>query len=171
MFLLILKARRRALGRNLHDDWATYFLLGPVMIGMVLLLGRRIFNDFAVDIGRIKPVDFSDETILRFTFALLFLKVFFNFLPLARRFYPTERWLSVDDLLPIRFEIRYQVFYLEQLVRDLPFFIVAVFLLMFFGKGNLVGWAVMIWLFFPGIEIGFTLTWIHLRSPNRAELL
>lgn len=171
MFLLILKTKLRGLRRILSEEWATYFILGPVMVGSVVLLGKRIFNDFGAGIGAVQAIYLSEESVLRFAVMLLFLKVFFNFIPLARRFYPTERRLTIDDLLPITYEIRYQVFYIEQLVRDLPFFIVVTFLLMFFGKGNLVPWALMIWLFFPGIEIGFTLTWIHLRSPNRVELL
>ncbi|MFQ5598007.1 MAG: hypothetical protein ACE5GK_08155 [Nitrospiria bacterium] len=170
MFGLILKAKGRAIARELSGDWPTYFLLGPLMIGVVLLLGRRIFDDFAVNVGRIKPVDFSEETILRLAFVFLFLKVFFNFLPMARRLYPTDQTLRVDDLLPIDFRIRYQVFYLEQLLRDLPFFIFGTFLVLFFGKMNLIGWPFLVWCFFPGVEIGFTLGWIHFRSPDRKEL-
>ncbi len=171
MFLLILKTKLRALRRILAEDWATYFILGPVMVGSVVLLAKRIFKDFAADIGAVQAVELSEETVLRVAIMLLFLKIFFNFLPLARRFYPTERRLTIEDLMPITFEIRYQVFYVEQLVRDLPFFIGVTFILMFFGQTSLVPWALMIWLFFPGIEIGFTLMWIHFRSPNRVELL
>ncbi|HIE66012.1 MAG: hypothetical protein ABGX83_00355 [Nitrospira sp.] len=171
MFILILKTKLRVLLRILAEEWATYFILGPVMVGSVVLLGKRIFKDFGAGIGAVQAVNLSEETVLRLSIMMLFLKVFFNFLPLARRFYPTERRLTIDDLLPIRFDTRYQVFYVEQLVRDFSFFVVVTFLLIFFGKDDLVPWALMIWLFFPGIEIGFTLTWIHLRSPNRLELL
>ncbi|MFQ5579564.1 MAG: hypothetical protein ACE5FZ_03050 [Nitrospiria bacterium] len=171
MFFLILKTKLRSLRRILAEDWATYFILGPVMLGSVVLLANRIFKDFGAGIGSVQAVNLTDETVLRLAIMMLFLKVFFNFLPLARRFYPSERRLTIDDLLPISFEIRYQVFYVEQLVRDFPFFIVITVLLMFFGKISFVPWVLMFWLFFPGIEIGFTLMWIHLRSPNRLELL
>jgi len=170
MLSVILKAKLRDMTRKLSEDWATYFLLGPVMIGVALLLGRKIFYDFAVGIGRIKPVSLAEETLVRLCFAFLVFKVFFNFLPLAKRLYPTERLLKVEDLLPIDFSVRYQVFYLEQLLRDLPFFVMGGVLVLFFGKPDLIGWPLTIWLFFPGVEIGFTLSWIHLRSPDRVEL-
>ncbi|MFQ5544083.1 MAG: hypothetical protein ACE5FY_07000, partial [Nitrospiria bacterium] len=170
MFLIILKSRLKALSRELAKEWATYFLLGPVMVGVVILLGRRIFNDFAVDVGKIQQVSLTQDTIVRLTLVFLFLKVFFNFLPMAKRLYPTERSLTMDDLLPIDFSTRYQIFYLEQIFRDLPFFVVGLFLTLFVGNDNMLLWVFVIWLFFPGIEIGFTLTWIHFLSPDRAQL-
>lgn len=139
-------------------------------MGVAFLMGRKIFNDFAFGIGRIQPVSLSEETAVRLAFSFLVLKVFFNFLPLARRLYPTERSLSLEDLLPIKFNIRYKVFYLEQLIRDLPFFAGGAVLLVFFGQTDLLVWPFMIWLFFPGVEIGFTLTWIHFWSPDRKKL-
>jgi len=148
----------------------TYFVLAPLMIGVVFLLGRRIFADFSVHIGRIKPVSLPQEVVVRLAFFMLFLKVFFNFTPLAKRLFPTERALRIEDLLPIDFNIRYYVFYIEQLFRDLPFFIFALFLVFFFGRPDLFGWPVTMWLLFPGVEIGFTLAWIHFRSPDRKEL-
>ena len=72
--------------------------------------------------------------------------------------------------MPIAFNIRYKVFYFEQLFRDLPFFAIGTILLIFFGKTDLLVWPFMIWFFFPGVEIGFTLTWIHFWSPNRKRL-
>ncbi len=170
MFSVILRAKFRAITRVLREEWATYFLLGPIMIGVALLLGRKIFYDFAVDIGRIKAISIPEDLLVRLGFATLFLKVFFNFLPLAKRLYPTEQNLKVEDLLPINFNIRYQVFYLEQLLRDLPFFILGTVLVLFFARPDLIGWPLTIWLFFPGVEIGFTLAWIHIRSPDRVEL-
>ncbi len=170
MFRTIIKTKLRAIRRVLSYDWATYFILGPVMMGVAFLLGRKIFKDFAFGIGRIQPVSLSEETVVRLAFAFLALKIFFNFLPLARRLYPTERLLSVEDLLPIAFNIRYKVFYFEQLFRDLPFFAIGTILLIFFGKTDLLVWPFMIWFFFPGVEIGFTLTWIHFWSPNRKRL-
>jgi len=91
----ILKTKLRIIIRTLSDDWPTYFVLGPVVIFVALLLGRKIFYDFAVDIGRIRPVSLSEETVVRLLFAFLFLKIFFNFLPLAKRIYPSERSLDV----------------------------------------------------------------------------
>ncbi|MFQ5589083.1 MAG: hypothetical protein ACE5F7_09610 [Nitrospiria bacterium] len=170
MFQIILKARLRVIGRTLSRDWATYFILGPVMIGVALLLGRRVFNDFAFGIGRIKAVSISEELAVRLAFGFLALKVFFNFLPMARRLYPTERSLSIEDLLPIDFHVRYKVFYFEQLFRDLPFFVGGMALLLFFGQTDLLVWPLFIWAFFPGVEIGFTLTWIHFWSPDRKQL-
>jgi len=170
VFKTIIKAKLRDIVRRLSYDWATYFILGPVIMGVAFLLGRKIFNDFAFGIGRIQPVSLSEETAVRLSFAFLVLKVFFNFLPLARRLYPAERSLSVEDLLPIDFNIRYKVFYFEQLFRDLPFFVGGTVLLLFFGKTDLLVWPFMIWFFFPGVEIGFTLTWIHFWSPDRKKL-
>lgn len=170
MFLLILKVKLKGLQRILGEEWATYFFLGPVMIGAALLLGRRIYHDFGARIGKIEPIALSEETALRLTLAFLLLKVFFNVIPLARRLYPTERSLAIDDLLPIRNETRYWVFYLEQLLYDLPFFLFAVFLLLFLGQERWVGWAVMIWVLFPAIEIGLTLSWVHVKPPDRLEL-
>lgn len=170
MFSTILKFKRKAILRELSKEWVTYFILAPVMMGVVFLLGRRIFSDFAVGIGRINPVSLPQETIVRLAFFSLFLKVFFNFLPMAKRLFPTERSLSAEDLLPIDYNIRYYVFYIEQLLRDLPFFIFAVFLVFFFGRPDLIAWPITMWFFFPGVEIGFTLFWIHFRSPERKEL-
>lgn len=170
MFKTILKVKLRDIARRLSYDWPTYFILGPVIMGVAFLMGRKIFNDFAFGIGRIQSVWLSDEVAVRLAFAFLALKVFFNFLPLARRLYPSERSLSVDDLLPIDFDIRYKVFYLEQLFRDLPFFAGGTVLLLFFGQTDLLVWPFMIWLFFPAVEIGFTLTWIHFWSPDRKKL-
>ena len=170
MFASILKFKRKAILRELSEEWVTYFILAPVMIGVVFLLGRRVFADFAVDIGRINPVSLPQEITVRLAFFLLFLKVFFNFLPMTKRLFPTERSLSVEDLLPIDYNIRYYVFYIEQLFRDLPFFIFAVFLVFFFGRPDLIGWPITMWFLFPGVEIGFTLFWIHFRSPERKEL-
>ncbi|HLG21740.1 MAG TPA: hypothetical protein VI382_02910, partial [Candidatus Manganitrophaceae bacterium] len=151
-------------------EGGTYFLLGPLMVGVALLLGRRILNDFGPRMGKIGPADLSDEALLRTVFAFLFLKIFFNFLPLARRLYPVERSLTIEEWLPIQSETRYQLFYLEQLVRDLPFFLIGSWIVLFMGKGDLIGWAAMIWLLFPAVEIGFAFLWIHLRAPNRTEL-
>lgn len=170
MVRTILKNKLRAMSRMLSEDWATYFILAPVMSGVAFLLGRKVFNDFAVGMGQIRPVSLSEETAVRLSFAFLVLKVFFNFLPLAKRLYPTERSLSVEDLLPIDFNTRYKVFYFEQLSRDFPFFVAGTVVLLFFGKTELLAWPFMIWLFFPGIEIGFTLTWIHFWSPDRKQL-
>ncbi len=170
MLKIVLKSKLRVIGRTMTHDWPTYFILGPVMMGVAFLLGRRIFKDFASEVGRIQPVSISEETAVRLAFAFLALKVFFNFLPLARRLYPTERALTVDDLLPINYRIRYQVFYLEQLFRDLPFFVVGSMILLFFGQTQMLLWPFTIWLFLPGIEIGFTLTWIHFWSPDRRQL-
>ncbi len=170
MFKTIIKIKLRAIRRLLSYDWATYFILGPVIMGVAFLMGRKVFNDFAAGIGRLQPVSLSEETVVRLSFAFLALKIFFNFLPLARRLYPSERSLSVEDFLPIDFNTRYKVFYFEQLFRDIPFFIVGTVLLIFFGKTELLVWPFMIWLFFPGVEIGFTLTWIHFWSPDRKKL-
>ncbi|MEC4678268.1 MAG: hypothetical protein VST69_05890 [Nitrospirota bacterium] len=170
MFKTILKAKLRDIGRRLSYDWATYFILGPVIMGVAFLMGRKVFNDFAFGIGRIQSTWLSEETAVRLAFSFLVLKIFFNFLPLARRLYASEHSLTVDDLLPINFAIRYKVFYLEQLFRDLPFFAGGAVLLLFFGKTDLLVWPFMIWLFFPAVEIGFTLTWIHFWSPDRKKL-
>ncbi len=170
MFKIIFKSKLRVMRRMLAQDWATYFILGPVMMGVAFLLGRRIFNDFAFGVGRIQSVSISEELAVRLSFAFLVLKVFFNFLPMARRLYPTERSLSIEDLLPIDFQVRYKVFYVEQLFRDLPFFVGGLVLLLFFGQTQFMVWPLFIWLFFPGVEIGFTLTWIHFWSPDRKQL-
>lgn len=166
-----LKFRFKALVRTLSEEWPTYFLLGPVMVGAVFLLGRRIFNDFAASIGRIAPASISNETMLQLALAALFLKVFFNFLPLSKRIYPTESSLTIDDLLPIRGETRYQMFYIDQLIRDIPFFLTGLFVVLFFGRRDLVSWVLTFWLFFPGIEVGLALLWNHLKPPSQAELV
>jgi len=170
MLTTILKAKLRAFSRELSEEWPTYFILGPVMFGVVFLLGRKVFNDFAFDIGRLKQVSLIEETVVRLGFFFLFLKVYFNFLPLAKRLYPTENRLTIEDLLSIDFSTRYKVFYIEQLFRDLPFFVFAALLMRFLGSMDLIAWPFGIWLFFPGVEIGFTLTWIHVKSPDRKEL-
>ncbi len=170
MFSLVMKAKLKALSRILADEWPTYFLLGPVMVGALLLLGRRIYSDFAAKMGRIEPIVLSDETVVRLAFALLLLKVFFTFLPLARRLYPTERSMSIDDLLPIPHRVRYLFFYLEQLLRDLPVLLFSVFFLMILDKETFLVPAAMIWFFFPAVEIGLTVSWIHLKAPSRAQL-
>ncbi|HZR46533.1 MAG TPA: hypothetical protein VFA47_07510 [Candidatus Manganitrophaceae bacterium] len=170
MFSLVLKAKLKALSRILSDEWLTYFLLGPVMVGSLLLLGRRIYADFAAKMGRIEPIVLTDEAVIRFAFALLFLKVFFSFLPLAKRLYPTDRSMSIDDLLPIPHRVRYLFFYLEQLLRDLPLLLFSVFILMILDKEPFLLPAVMIWFFFPAVEIGLTLSWIHWKMPSRAQL-
>lgn len=170
MFTSILKTKLRAFTREMSEEWPTYFILGPVMFTVVFLLGRKVFNDFAFDVGRLKQVSLEEETVVRLGFFFLFLKVYFNFLPLAKRLYPTENRLTIEDLLPIDFNTRYKVFYIEQLIRDLPFFLFAAVLMRFLGNMNLIAWPFVIWLFFPGVEIGFTLTWIHVKSPDRKEL-
>jgi hypothetical protein len=161
----------KELVRTWIEEWATYFILAPVMVGAVFLLGRRIFHDFASKIGTVESLTFSQETLLQGVLALLSLKVFFNFLPLSKRLYPTEQSLTIDDLLPIRSETRYLMFYIEQLIRDFPFFLFALFAVLFFDRPNLIGWVFTFWLFFPGMEIGLTVLWNHLRPPSRAELL
>ncbi|MBI3802665.1 MAG: hypothetical protein HY282_02755 [Nitrospirae bacterium] len=166
-----LKFRLKALLRLLGEEWPTYFLLGPVMVGAVFLLGRRIFHDFASSVGKIAPSSISNETMLQLALAALFLKMFFNFLPLSKRIYPTESSLGIDDLLPIRSEVRYQMFYIDQLVRDFPFFLIAFFVVLFFGRTDLIAWVVTFWLFFPGIEVGLTLFWNHLKPPSQSELV
>lgn len=166
-----LKIRATTLVRTWMEEWATYFILAPVMIGAVFLLGRRIFHDFASHIGKIEPTVLSQETLLQGVLAVLSLKIFFNFLPLSKRLYPTEQSLAIDDLLPIRPETRYLMFYIEQLIRDLPFFLFALFAVLLLDRPNLIGWVFTIWLFFPGMEIGWTLLWNHLRPPSRSELL
>lgn len=166
-----LKVRMKGLVRTWIEEWATYFILAPVMIGAVFLLGRRIFHDFSSKIGSVESLTLSQETLLQGVLAVLSLKVFFNFLPLSKRLYPTEQSLTIDDLLPIRSEIRYVMFYIEQLIRDFPFFLFALFAILFFDRPNLIGWVFTFWLFFPGMEIGLTILWNHLRPPSRAELL
>jgi len=166
-----LKVRMRGLVRTWMEEWATYFILAPVMVGAVFLLGRRIFHDFSSKIGAIESMTLSQETLLQGVLAVLSLKVFFNFLPLSKRLYPTEQSLTIDDLLPIRSETRYAMFYIEQLIRDFPFFLFALFAVLFFDRPALIGWVLTFWLFFPGIEIGLTVLWNHLRPPSRAELL
>ncbi len=170
MLSTILKAKLRAFSREFSEEWPTYLILGPVMFTVVFLLGRRVFNDFAFDVGRLQQVSLGEETVVRLGFLFLFLKVYFNFLPLAKRLYPTENRLTIEDLLPIDFSTRYKVFYIEQLLRDLPFFLFAALLMRFFGNMDLILWPFVIWLFFPGVEIGFTLSWIHVKSPDRKEL-
>jgi len=170
LFSLVLKAKLKSLFRILSEDWLTYFLLGPVMVGSLLLLGRRIYSDFAAKMGRIEPIVLSDETVIRLAFGLLFLKLFFGFLPLAKRLYPTERSMSIDDLLPIPHRVRYLFFYLEQLLRDLPPLFFALFFLMILDKEPFLIPAVMTWLFFPAVEIGLTVSWIHWKMPSRAQL-
>ncbi len=140
------------------------------MMGVASLLGRRIFNDFAFGVGRIQAVSISEPLAVRLAFATLALKVFFNFLPMAKRLYPTERSLAIEDLLPISVHVRYKVFYFDQLFRDLPFFVAGMVILLFFGQTQLLVWPLFIWAFFPGIEIGFTLTWVHFWSANRKQL-
>ncbi|MFY9269216.1 MAG: hypothetical protein WAO55_05625 [Candidatus Manganitrophaceae bacterium] len=165
-----LKVRLKSLVRIWTDDWMTYFLLGPVMVGAVFLLGRRIFHDFSFSAGEGEPFSLSTESMGQLALVSLALKVFFNFLPLSKRLYPTEQSLTIEDLLPIRSEIRYLMFYVEQWIKDLPFFLFALFVVLFLDKPNLIGWVFTIWLFFPGVEIGLTLLWNHLRPPNRSEL-
>ena len=82
MFTTILKAKSRAFSRKLSEEWPTYLILGPVMFTVVFLLGRRVFNDFAFDVGRLKQVSLDEETVVRFGFLFLFLKISFNFLTL-----------------------------------------------------------------------------------------
>ncbi len=166
-----LKVRMKGLVRTWTEEWATYFILAPVMIGAVFLLGRRIFHDFASKIGTVESITISQETLLQSVLAVLSLKIFFNFLPLSKRLYPTEQSLTIDDLLPIRSETRYVMFYIEQLIRDFPFFLFALFAVLFFNKPDLIGWVFTFWLFFPGMEIGLTVLWNHLRPPSRPELL
>ncbi|WDT80533.1 MAG: hypothetical protein MPW14_01660 [Candidatus Manganitrophus sp.] len=166
-----LKVRMKGLVRTWTEEWATYFILAPVMIGAVFLLGRRIFHDFASKIGTVQSIAISQETLLQGVLAVLSLKIFFNFLPLSKRLYPTEQSLTIDDLLPIRPETRYVMFYIEQLIRDFPFFLFALFAVLFFDKPDLIGWVFTFWLFFPGMEIGLTILWNHLHPPSRAELL
>lgn len=166
-----LKIRRKALLRTWGEEWATYFILAPVMIGAVFLLGRRIFHDFAPKVGSVEPVSLSEPALLQSVLALLSLKIFFNFLPLSKRLYPTEQSLTIDDLLPIRSETRYLLFYIEQLIRDLPFFLFGFFVVLFLDKPHLIGWVFTFWLFFPGMEIGLTLLWNHLHPPSRSELV
>lgn len=166
-----LKVRIKGLVRTWTEEWATYFILAPVMIGAVFLLGRRIFHDFASKIGTVQSLAISQETLLQGVLAVLSLKIFFNFLPLSKRLYPTEQSLTIDDLLPIRPETRYVMFYIEQLIRDFPFFLFALFAVLFFDKPDLIGWVFTFWLFFPGMEIGLTILWNHLHPPSRAELL
>lgn len=170
-FRSYLKIRRKALVRAWMEEWATYFILAPVMLGAVFLLGRRIFHDFSAKIGMVEPMAVSHELLLQGVLAVLSLKIFFNFLPLSKRLYPTEQSLTIDDLLPIRSETRYLMFYIEQLILDLPFFLFALFAVLFLDQPNLIGWVFTFWLFFPGMEIGLTLLWNHLRPPSRAELL
>lgn len=166
-----LKVRMKALVRTWTEEWATYFILAPVMIGAVFLLGRRIFHDFASKIGTVESITLSQEMLLQGVLAVLSLKIFFNFLPLSKRLYPTEQSLTIDDLLPIGSETRYVMFYIEQLIRDFPFFLFALFAVLFLDKPDLIGWVFTFWLFFPGMEIGLTVLWNHLHPPSRAELL
>jgi len=166
-----LKFRMKGLLRTWREEWATYFILAPVMIGAVFLLGRRIFHDFASKVGSVGPIALSNETLLQWVIALLSLKIFFNFLPLSKRIYPTEQSLTIDDLLPIPAEKRYMMFYIEQLIRDLPFFLFALFAVLFLDRPNLIGWVFTFWLFFPGMEIGLTVLWNHLHPPSRSELI
>lgn len=170
MFSLVLKAKLKALSRILADEWLTYFLLAPVMVGALLILGRRIYGDFAAKMGRIEPIVLSDEAVIRLALGFIFLKLFFNFLPLARRLYPTERSMSIDDLLPIPHRVRYLFFYLEQLVRDLPAVLFAAFFLMILDKERFLLPSGLIWLFFPAFEIGLTVLWVHVKMPSRAQL-
>jgi hypothetical protein len=170
LFFLVLKTKLKAFSRILAEEWLTYFLLAPVMVGALILLGRRIYSDFAARMGRLEPIVLPDETVIRFAFALLFLKVFFTFLPLARRLYPTERSMSIDDLLPIPHRVRYLLVYLEQLLRDLPVLLFAVFFLMILDKEVFLAPATVIWFLFPAVEIGLTVSWIHLNVPSRAQL-
>lgn len=165
-----LKFRMRALIRTWGEEWATYFILAPVMLGALFLLGRRVFHDFADKIGKVDPTTLSNPELLQSVLAVLSLKVFFNFLPLSKRLYPIEQALTIDDLLPIHSEMRYLMFYIEQLIRDIPFFLFGLFLILFVDKPGMVGWVFTFWLFFPGMEIGLTMLWNHLHPPSRPEL-
>ncbi|MDC4226800.1 MAG: hypothetical protein MPW15_21770 [Candidatus Manganitrophus sp.] len=66
-----LKVRMKGLVRTWTEEWATYFILAPVMVGAVFLLGRRIFHDFASKIGTVESIAISQETLLQGVLAVL----------------------------------------------------------------------------------------------------